>query len=63
MKFSVRETKRLKRLIKHRFGGNEIDYESLLYEFPGKTLEHLRETSEEIIAHRRGRRNKNRKQE
>lgn len=50
---SVREFKRLKRLIKNRFIGREIDYEALLYDFPGKTLQQLREASEGIIKNRK----------
>lgn len=34
---SVREFKRLKRVIKTDYLGREIDYDALLYEFPGKT--------------------------
>lgn len=47
--FSVRERKRLKKIIKKAYIGKSIDYEAVLYEFPGKNLEILKEECEKIF--------------
>lgn len=41
-KFSVREMKKLRRIIKKEYKGKDIDYEKLVYEFPGKSLTQLK---------------------
>ena len=48
--FSVRERKRLKKIIKKDYIGRSIDYEEVLQEFPGKNLEILREECEKIFS-------------
>lgn len=50
--FSVRETKLLKRIIKKNYNYENLDYENILYNFPGKTLERVMEVSEEIVRSR-----------
>lgn len=47
--FSVRELKLLKRLVKKQYKAKEINYEKLLEEFPGKSLESIINTSKQFI--------------
>lgn len=47
--FSVRELKLLKSLIKKQYKGKEVNYEKLMEEFPGKTLEHIVSVSKQFI--------------
>lgn len=40
-KFSVRDIKKLKRIVKKEYKGSAIDYDRLVYEFPGKSKAQL----------------------
>lgn len=42
--FSVRDLKSFKKIVKPQIKTGTIDYESLLFEFPGKTLETIKNT-------------------
>ena len=46
--FSVREMKLLKRIVKKEFSGIPIDYERVLYEFPGKTMRQIKQECNKI---------------
>ena len=48
---SAREMKLLRKLLKG-IDEDAIDYEELLYNFPGKRIEQIREISEEIMSRR-----------
>ncbi|CAI2360040.1 unnamed protein product [Moneuplotes crassus] len=49
-KFSFREIKTLKRIIKKEYRHKPLDYEKILYHFPGKTVEKLMATCDHIMA-------------
>lgn len=42
-KFSVRDIKYLKRILKKKPVNTEVNFDELAYEFPGKTIEQLKE--------------------
>jgi hypothetical protein len=47
--FSVRELKMLKKLLKKKYKYEKIDYNDLIYEFPGKSVNQLMEVTKRII--------------
>ena len=47
--FSVRERKLLKRIIKQQYVGKALDYDRILYDFPGKSRENLIKECEKIF--------------
>lgn len=53
MKFSVRETKRLKRILRNECCNKPIDYVQLQYGFPGKSVQAIKETSKMLNLGRR----------
>lgn len=50
--FSVRETKALKRILKRDYEYKDLDYGKIIYEFPGKSVQRLKEVCDEIIQRR-----------
>ena len=53
--FSKREIKYLKKIMNDVYNYENIDYEEVLYQFPGKTLERVKEASDMICEARRNR--------
>lgn len=49
-KFSFREIKALKKLLRDGYEYENIDYDKVLYDFPGKTMEKLREMCDELVS-------------
>ena len=47
--YSVREVKRLKRKLKNLKQTDQLDFEALIYEFPGKSMESLKRLSEDLM--------------
>ncbi|CAI2387145.1 unnamed protein product [Moneuplotes crassus] len=47
--FSHREIKLMKRIIKHQYKYQNLDYEKILYEFPGKTLARVTEVADLVV--------------
>ncbi|CAI2377215.1 unnamed protein product [Moneuplotes crassus] len=47
--FSVREIKTLKQIVKKEYEYKNLDYDKIIYHFPGKTTERLREICEQIV--------------
>ena len=48
-KFSVRDKKLLIRLVKNRPKEDQIDYEAVIYHFPGKSVEQLDKICKELL--------------
>lgn len=53
--FSAREIKQLKSIIRHDDNHKDLNYENIIYHFPGKSLKRLKEVSKQIV---RGKENK-----
>ena len=51
--FSVREIKLLKQILKKEFNYQNLDYEKILFHFPGKRIQRLKEVCDQIIDCRR----------
>jgi hypothetical protein len=47
--FSIREMKNLKRIIKKEYKYKKLDFEKIIYDFPGKTMQRLQEVCDEIV--------------
>lgn len=47
--FSIREMKNLKRIIKKDYKYKKLDFEKIIYDFPGKTMQRLQEVCDEIV--------------
>lgn len=50
--FSVRETKNLKRILKKEYNYENLNYEKIIYEFPGKSFARLIEVCDHIVKNR-----------
>ena len=53
--FSVRELKQLKSIIYHEYKDAPVDYDKILYEFPGRTYERVVEVVDEVLAKKKKR--------
>ncbi|CAI2358748.1 unnamed protein product [Moneuplotes crassus] len=52
--FSHREIKLMKRIIKNQYKYQNLDYEKILYEFPGKTLARVTEFADLVVTSKQG---------
>ncbi|CAI2384800.1 unnamed protein product [Moneuplotes crassus] len=54
--FSHRDIKLMKKIIKEDYAYNDLDYERIFYDFPGKTMERVTEVANKILRSKRRKR-------